>query len=101
MEISTITEASNSKTRETSILSHKPNSQNFRDFKHFKHENLQPENLNPLNKNLLSPYNSTKKDNKITSVKPPKYINPTSRQSTINQQDQTVPNSSIKPLQQP
>ena len=62
---------------------------------------MQPEDLNPLNKNLLSPSNSTKKDNKTTLLKPPKHINPTSKQSTINQQDQTVPNSSNKPLQQP
>ena len=54
-----------------------------------------------MNKNLLSPFNSTKKDNKTTSIKPPKYINPASKQSTINQQDQTVPNSLNKPLQQP
>ena len=44
-----VTEASNPKTRETNVLNHKPNSQNFRDFKHFKYENLQPENLNPSN----------------------------------------------------
>ena len=89
-----VTEALNPKTRETNILMDKPNSQSFRDFKHFKHENLQPENLNPLNKNLLSPSNSTKKDNKTTLIKPPKHINATSKQSAINQQDQTVPNSS-------
>ena len=94
-----VTEASNPKTRETNILINKRNSQNFRDFKHFKYENLQPENLNPLNKNLLSRSNSTKKDNKTTSIKPPEYINPIPKQSTINQQDQTVPNSSNKPLQ--
>ena len=82
-----VTEASNPKTRETNILIDKPNSQSFRDFKHFKHENWQPENLNPLNKNLLSPSNSTKKDNKTTLIKPPKHINPTSKQSAINQQD--------------
>ena len=62
---------------------------------------MQPENLNPLNKNLLSPSNSTKKDNKTTLIKPSKHINPTSKQSAINQQDQTLPNSSNKPLQQP
>ena len=61
---------------------------------------MQPEDLNPLNENLLSPSNSTKKDKKTTWIKPPKHINPTSKQSTINQQDQTVPNSSNKRLQQ-
>ena len=69
--------------------------------KHFKHENLQSENLNPTNKKLLSPSNSTKKDNKNTLIKPLKHINPTSKQSTINQQDQTAPNSSNKLLEQP
>ena len=62
---------------------------------------MQTKNLNPLNKNLPSPSNSTKKDNKTTLIKPPKHINPTSKWSAINQQDQTVPNSSNKPLQQP
>ena len=87
-----VTEASNPKTRETNILIDKPNIQSFRNFKHFIHENLQPENLNPLNKNLLSPSNSTKK-NKTTLIKPTKHINPTSKQSVIKLQDQTVPNS--------
>ena len=96
-----VNEASNPQTRETNILNHKPNSQNFRDFKHFKHETLQPENLNPTNKNLLSPSNSTKKYNKTTLIKPLKHINPTSKQSTINQQDQTARNSLNKLLQQP
>ena len=54
-----------------------------------------------MKKNLLSPYNSTKKDDKTTLIKPLKHINLTSKQSTINQQGQTKPNSSNKPLQQP
>ena len=35
-----VTEASNTKTRETNTLIHKPYSQNVRDFKYFKNENL-------------------------------------------------------------
>ena len=35
-----VTEASNPKTREKNTLNHKPYSQNVRDFKHFKNENL-------------------------------------------------------------
>ena len=62
---------------------------------------MQPENLSPTNKNLLSPFNSNKKDNKTTLIKPLKHIHPTSNKSTINQQDQTAPNSSNKLLQQP
>ena len=95
-----VTEASNPKTWETNILIHKQNGQNFRDFINILNiKNLQPENLNPTNKNLLSLSNSTKKDNKTTLIKPPKHINPTSKQSTINQQDQTAPNSSAQTSQ--
>ena len=65
-----VTGASNPKTRE---INHKPNSANFRDCRHFEHENLQPENLNSTNKNLMSPSNSTKKDNKTTLIKPLKH----------------------------
>ena len=56
---------------------------------------MQPENLNPTNKNLLS----LQKERKTTLIKPPKHINPASKQSTINQQDQTARNSSNKLLQ--
>ena len=62
---------------------------------------MQPENLSPSNKNLLSRSNSTKEDNKTTLIKSLKHIHPTSKQSTINQEDQTEPDSSNKLLQQP
>ena len=51
--------------------------------------------------NLLSPSNSTQKDNKSTLIKLLKHFNQTSKQDTINQQDQIAPNSSNKFLQQP
>ena len=49
----------------------------------------------------MSSSNSAKKDNKTTLIESLKHIDPTSNQSTINQWDQTAPNSSNKLLQQP
>ena len=62
-----VTEASNPKTRETNTLIHKPYSQNVRDFKYLKmktciSKKFQVIALNPTNKNLPSPSNSSKKD---------------------------------------
>ena len=45
-----------------------------------------------MNEILLLPSISNKKDNKTSSIKPLQHINPTTKQSTINQQDETARN---------